>query len=107
MACTVHLAGRKEAVEVNDPSTYWLTFTNIALGVVTLLAVAVVFVGVAQEIAGRCRKQAAMQKLDTEVADLVHSYPGEHTFQVPELGVTMADGGEPVKPEPPARGIRR
>jgi hypothetical protein len=34
-----------------------------------------------------------MSKLDREVADLVSSYGG-HAFQVPGLGVTMADGGE-------------
>jgi hypothetical protein len=31
--------------------------------------------------------------LDQEVADLVASY-GSHAFNVPGLGVTMADGGE-------------
>ena len=81
--------GPKEVLEVSDPSTYWLTFTNIALGVVTLMGVIVVIIGVAQELAARHRKQAAMERLD-EV----------HTFHVPALGVTMADGGEPVKPKP-------
>ena len=92
---------------MNDASTYWLTFTNIALGVVTLIAVGVVMIGIGQELAARHRRQAAIKKLDQEVAALADSYGDEHTYHVPELGVTMADGGEPVKPAPPANRTRR
>jgi len=78
---------------VSDPSTYWLTFTNIALGVVTLICCVAVAAGILQEIAARRKKRAALSQLDREVASLVHSYDG-HAFDVPGLGVTMADGGE-------------
>jgi hypothetical protein len=84
---------------LSDPSTYWLTVTNIGLGVVTLLCCVAVAFGVAQELAARRKKRASMSKLDGEVADLVAGFDG-HAFNVPGLGITMADGGEPLKPEP-------
>ena len=80
---------------MNDPSTYWLTFTNVALGVVVLICCVAVAVGVWQERAARRKKQAAPD-LDREVADLAASYADGHAFGVPNLGVTMADGGEPL-----------
>jgi len=79
---------------MNDPSTYWLTITNIALGLVTLICCAAVGIGVVQELAARRKKKTALSKLDREVADLVASYGDGHAFHVPGLGVTMADGGE-------------
>jgi hypothetical protein len=78
---------------MSDPSTYWLTFTNAALGVVVLVCLVAVAIGIWQEVAARRKKAAEMSKLDREVADLVASYDG-HVFNVPGLGVTMADGGE-------------
>ena len=54
---------------------------------------AAVAVGVAQELAAKRKRAVWMTKLDREVADLVSAY-GSHAFQVPGLGVTMADGGE-------------
>ena len=81
---------------MSDPSTYWLTITNIALGVVVLICCGAVAIGVFQEIVGKRRKAAAMSKIDTEVADLVASFQDGHAFHLPELGLTMADGGEPL-----------
>ncbi|MGA2195955.1 MAG: hypothetical protein ABSH40_11855 [Bryobacteraceae bacterium] len=78
---------------MNDPSTYWLTITNIALGLVTLICCVAVGIGVAQELAARWKKKTALSRLDGEVANLVTSYDG-HAFHIPTLGVTMADGGE-------------
>jgi hypothetical protein len=79
---------------MNDPSTYWLTITNIALGLVTLICCVAVGIGVAQELAAKRKKQTALSKLDTEVTDLVSWYGDGHALHVPTLGVTMADGGE-------------
>jgi hypothetical protein len=78
---------------VSDPSTYWLSVTNAVLGLVVLVCVVAVAIGIVQELAAKRKKAAAMSKLDREVADLVSAYGG-HAFQVPGLGVTMADGGE-------------
>lgn len=85
--------------------TYWLTVTNILLGVVTLLCCAAVAFGVAQELVARRKKRAAMSQLDGEVANLIAGFDG-HAFNVPGLGVTMADGGEPVKQNPAAQPNR-
>jgi hypothetical protein len=82
---------------MNDPSTYWLTITNIALGLVTLICIAAVGIGVVQELAVRRKKNAALSKLDREVSDLVASYGDGHAFHVPGLGLTMADGGEELR----------
>ena len=79
---------------MNDPSTYWLTITNIALGAATLICFVAVGIGVVQELAARSRKKAAMSALDGEVSRLVASLGDGHAFSVPSLGVTMADGGE-------------
>jgi hypothetical protein len=81
---------------MSDPSTYWLTFTNAALGVVVLICCVAVAIGVIQEIAAKHKKASAMSKLDREVADLVNSYQDGHAFHLPELGITMADGGEEI-----------
>ncbi|MCI0614088.1 hypothetical protein L0244_13970 [bacterium] len=67
---------------MND-ETFWLNVTNIALGVVTLACV-VLFVGVVlQEVVERVRKHVP-----------VFSPKDDHAFVLPELGLTMADGGE-------------
>jgi len=87
---------------MSDPSTYWLTLTNVALGVVTLICCGAVAFGVLQELAARRKKRAALSALDEEVSGLLASYDG-HTFNVPGLGVTMADGGEPVHKQEPKR----
>ncbi len=81
---------------MNDPSTYWLTITNIALGAVTVICLIAVGVGVVQEVVARRKKRTELNKLDREVADLIRSFDG-HTFDVPGLGVTMADGGEDLR----------
>ena len=87
---------------MNDPSTYWLTFTNIALGVVTLVCCIAVGVGIVQEVVARRRKAAALSALDREVADLVSTYGSDgHAFELPNLGVTMADGGEEIRKQEP------
>jgi hypothetical protein len=78
---------------MSDPSTYWLNVTNIALGVMVLVCCVAVAFGVVQELAAKRKKSAATSRLDREVSDLVASYDG-HAFHIPELGLTMADGGE-------------
>ncbi|HTP33079.1 MAG TPA: hypothetical protein VMJ75_12965 [Candidatus Acidoferrales bacterium] len=79
---------------MSDPSTYWLTVTNVVLGIVTLLCCAAVGVGIFQEVVARRRKAAAASQIDRELAGLVSSMGDGHAFHVPTLGVTMADGGE-------------
>ncbi len=82
---------------MNDSSTLWLTITNAALGVATLICIGAVAVGVIQELAARRKKKIEMSKIDREVADLVASFQDGHSFDLPGLGVTMADGGEELR----------
>ena len=84
---------------MNDPNTYWLTVTNVALGIVTLICIVAVAIGVLQELAARRKQAAAMSHIDGEVAGLMASFQDGHVFPLPQLGVTMADGGEPAPPE--------
>ena len=81
---------------VSDPSTYWLTVMNAILGIVVLVCCIAVGIGIVQEVTARRRKRAALSTLDHEVSDLVATYDS-HAFQVPNLGLTMADGGEPSR----------
>ncbi|HZT29310.1 MAG TPA: hypothetical protein VFA33_05480 [Bryobacteraceae bacterium] len=78
-------------VNWSDPQTFWLNATNLVLGLVVVICCLVVAVGIVRELIERRRKRArAMADLDREVRDLVDSY---------ELGVTLADGGEPIGPK--------
>jgi len=82
---------------MSDPSTLWLTITNAALGVVVLICCVAVAIGVVQEIAAKRKKASALSQIDREVSDLVASFQDGHAFHLPELGITMADGGEPLR----------
>jgi len=72
----------------SDPQTLWLNLTNMALGVITLLALAIVGVSIARELLARRRRMREVDGLESELSHMLH---------VPELGLTMADGGEPKK----------
>jgi hypothetical protein len=67
---------------------------NVALGVLTLIGCIAVAIGVVQELAARRRK--TVPNLDHEVSRLVASFNDGHAFHTPELGLTMADGGEDI-----------
>jgi hypothetical protein len=77
--------------------TFWLNVTNIALGVIVLLALLVVLGAVVSELlARRSRKAREMASIDAELLAMLHA--GPHSLSTPGLGLTMADGGEPVAP---------
>lgn len=70
-------------IQVFDPQTMWLNITNIGLGIVTVACIGAVAWGVALEVAERIAAKARVA--------LEHD---DHAFEVPGLGLTMADGGE-------------
>jgi hypothetical protein len=69
--------------DLSDPKMFWLNITNIVLGLVTLACCAVVGYGVVREVLLRIRKSRTTPVISDD-----------HTFHVPGLGITMADGGE-------------
>ena len=78
--------------------TMWLNITNFALGLVTLVALLVVFLSVGCDLLVRKVKAPAhvdLRNIDSDLKALLH---GSHSFTVPEFGLTMADGGEKVEP---------
>lgn len=78
----------------SDPDTHWLLITNIVMGVVVLLCVAIMAGGIAYEIAARIRKR---RRFEAEIERDMQMFADDHAFQVPGLGITMADGGEKAK----------
>ena len=70
----------------NDFETFWLTATNIVLGLVTLVCCIVIGHSLLLEV--KERLAARRTKLAVGADD--------HAFVIPMLGVTMADGGERV-----------
>lgn len=81
--------------------TNWLNATNLALGLVVLICAFVVAGAVAHEVAARVHKRAKLSReLDRDMRRLVEEFD-DHAFLDPELGITMADGGEKIDPEKP------
>jgi hypothetical protein len=77
--------------DLSDPKMFWLNITNIALGMVTLVCLMLVGYGVVQEVLVRKHKSK-----NTLIAS------DDHTFLVPGLGVTLADGGKRIDKASPA-----
>lgn len=78
--------------------TMWLNITNFALGIVTLIALLVVFFAVSWDLVVRKVGKAPEVNLNNIDADLKALLQGgSHSFSVPEFGLTMADGGERIE----------
>jgi hypothetical protein len=78
--------------------TMWLNITNFALGIVTLIALLVVFFAVGWDLLVRKVGKAQTVNLNNIDADLKALLQGgSHSFSVPEFGLTMADGGERIE----------
>ena len=66
----------------NDPGVMWLVITNFAMGAVVLVCCLLLGGAVVRELIARTRKVTSAATAD------------DHAFHLPELGLTMADGGE-------------
>ncbi len=75
----------------SDPDSTWLNITNIALGVVVLLCALIMLGGIAHEFISRARKR---HLIDAELDRDMRLLNDDHAFGSPNLGITMADGGE-------------
>ena len=82
--------------------TFWFNMTNFALGIITVLAIIVVFGAVGWDFlvrkAPKVRAVNAgdLARFDAEIQSWFDA--GPHSLSVPGLGLTMADGGEKVEP---------
>lgn len=74
-------------VDWSDPEALWLNVTNAVLGIVTIGALLAVLGAAAIEVWGRMKKRTVVAK-DFRV------------LHVPDLGLTMADGGEKIDDPP-------
>ena len=79
----------------------WLNITNFALGMVTLIALLVVFFAVGWDLLVRKVGRPPQVDLNNVDADLRAMLQGSHSLSIPGLGLTMADGGERVEPSRP------
>ena len=78
--------------------TFWLNVTNAALGLVVLGAVAIVGFVMFRAYLQAKEPQAQTAGVGAQLAAMLRD--DSHHMIVPELGLTMADGGE-KKPETP------
>jgi hypothetical protein len=75
-------------IDISDPQTFWVSTTNVVLGIVTLCCAALLGSVVVNEL------------LERWVGRVLGSTATDpHTIGVRELGLTMADGGERVDDE--------
>jgi len=80
----------------NEDWVFWLVLTNIAMVVVVLLVASVLAYTVISEVLSR-RKRPHGETLNEEMNTSVRD-EFTHRLPVPELGMTMADGGERANP---------
>ena len=77
--------------DINDPSSVWLNVTNFVLGIVTVICCAIVGKAVYADLRARFGRRKRM------AAD-------DHAFVIPQLGITMADGGKKLQGDFKDRG---
>jgi len=79
--------------------TFWFNMMNFALGMITLLALLVVFAAVGWDLlvrkvhTARAHGGLDLNTLDDELRAMLR---GSHSLYEPGLGLTMADGGEKI-----------
>ena len=65
----------------------WLNATNALLGIVAAVAVVAIGGAIFHDVLTKYRQRVAARR---------HFVFDQHALHVPELGLTMADGGEPI-----------
>ena len=85
------------ALNWSDPQTYWLSVTNIVLGVVVVICFVAMLAGIAHELISRVHHR---RRIEAESDRDMRSLEEGRAFQVPGLGITMAAGGVKLPPAP-------
>jgi len=82
---------------MNEPDwTYWLQMMNLAMAAVVVGAGITIFIAIAGALRERRLRHAGeAQGVDEEMVVMLREQ--SHRIHVPELGLTMADGGEELK----------
>jgi hypothetical protein len=100
----VALTARRSLNMAGENWTFWLNMTNFALGMVTLVALVLVFSAVGWDLlvrkvrSPRTHAGLDLNTLDSELRAMLQ---GSHSMYEPGLGLTMADGGEKIEPAEP------
>lgn len=74
-------------MQPNPTDVLWLNLTNAGLGLATLAGIGVLAWTAVRELAERAKSRVSVHQLDP------------HSVFIPELGLTMADGGEKIDDE--------
>lgn len=86
----------------NENWVFWLNITNVVLGAVVILAALAVGYGLVWEFVLRHKRaHRAAANVDVEFQKMLQN-EFAHSMPVPELGFTMADGGDVLKTPPQA-----
>lgn len=72
-------------MQPTDTEVLWLNLTNAGLGLATLAGIVALGWAAVRELRERAKGRVAVHELDP------------HSAFLPELGLTMADGGEKVE----------
>ncbi|HVX67137.1 MAG TPA: hypothetical protein VHA11_11075 [Bryobacteraceae bacterium] len=84
------------ALLATDSEVLWLNVMNGALGVVVLICCLVVLGAIVYQFTSvRRERERNVKAADREVRELL-GVRDPHAFDAPGLGLTMADGGEPI-----------
>jgi hypothetical protein len=84
-------------VNWNDPETMWLNLTNLGLGLIVAACFVALGYALLVDVYKRVRGTAGESPLSYERG------LDAHALHTPELGLTMADGGEPAEKPAPRR----
>ena len=74
--------------DIKDPAAFWLNVTNLGLGLLCAACFFLVIGSLVHELAARRRRA---------LGEILQFDP--HALRLPELGMTMADGGLPLEKE--------
>ncbi len=71
--------------EITNAATFWVDLTNVVLGLATLICFGIVVYAAVKEVLIRVTQTSKAK---------VREHDDAHVFEVPDLGLTMTDGGE-------------
>ncbi len=70
--------------DLSNTSTIWVNLTNIILGIATVICLGIVIYAAVREVVVRVTQKSKAKVREHDA----------HVFEVPDLGLTMTDGGE-------------